>query len=195
MPASKSVDFDSPQYSIFKDCLTTRVLSLPGYHDSSNSDTNDDQGSDLDDFTSYLASELWPFLPPKVRDITHTSSNIPTREDVPDLVEELDIPASFSDTLTSYGLVSGSSSSSSTSPTDARTFLLPILTSYLADATAEPQRPNWSATRSKVDGCELCGRDVPLTYHHLVPKSVHDKAVKRGWHEERMLNKVAWLCR
>jgi 5-methylcytosine-specific restriction endonuclease McrA len=51
----------------------------------------------------------------------------------------------------------------------------------------------WSATRAAA--CELCARDwVPLTYHHLVPRSTHERALKRGWHAEWELNKVAWLC-
>ena len=33
-----------------------------------------------------------------------------------------------------------------------------------------------------------------LTYHHLIPREMHDTAVKRGWHPEWMLNRVAWLC-
>lgn len=33
------------------------------------------------------------------------------------------------------------------------------------------------------------------TYHHLIPRQMHAKAVKRGWHKEWELNKVAWLCR
>ncbi|KZF24725.1 hypothetical protein L228DRAFT_245712 [Xylona heveae TC161] len=37
--------------------------------------------------------------------------------------------------------------------------------------------------RQKPTHCELCDRDwVPLTEHHLVPRSVQQKALKRGWH-------------
>jgi hypothetical protein len=36
---------------------------------------------------------------------------------------------------------------------------------------------------------------VPLTYHHLIPKSVHEKVRKRGWHADEVLGSVAWLCR
>ena len=36
---------------------------------------------------------------------------------------------------------------------------------------------------------------MPLTYHHLIPKSVHERVKKRGWHDEEKLNSVAWLCR
>lgn len=34
-----------------------------------------------------------------------------------------------------------------------------------------------------------------MTYHHLIPRQMHDKALKRGWHKEWELGKVAWLCR
>lgn len=66
-----------------------------------------------------------------------------------------------------------------------------LLPSYLTVVAAPP--PTWVSTRTQA--CELCERDwVPLTYHHLIPRSTHEKALKRGWHEEWELNKVAWLC-
>ena len=34
-----------------------------------------------------------------------------------------------------------------------------------------------------------------MTYHHLIPRQMHAKAVKRGWAKEWELQKVAWLCR
>ncbi len=51
----------------------------------------------------------------------------------------------------------------------------------------------WFKTRTTE--CEICEREVPLTYHHLIPREVHDKARKKKWHPEAMLNSVAWLCR
>ena len=51
----------------------------------------------------------------------------------------------------------------------------------------------WSKTRTTE--CEICEREVPLTYHHLIPREVHDKVRKKKWHPEAMLNSVAWLCR
>ena len=189
LPRTMDTEFDSVQYSTFKDCLATRVLSMPEYHGTSTPDVDtDDEGSSLDEFTSYLASSVWPSIPQHIRELTHVSGSIPTREELEELIEAIDAPSEFVDTLVSYGLVTDESDISSS-------FLLPVLTSYTSIAAAPPQTTNWSATRSLVDGCELCGRDVPLTYHHLIPRSVHDKAVKRGWHEERMLGSVAWLCR
>ena len=67
-----------------------------------------------------------------------------------------------------------------------------VITDYI-DITTKPP-PVWSNTRATA--CEICSRDwVPLTYHHLIPKEMHAKAIKRGWHEEWRLNSVAWLCR
>jgi len=66
-----------------------------------------------------------------------------------------------------------------------------VLEEYVSAATAPP--PVWSHTKAKE--CEICEREVPLTYHHLIPREVHKKALKRGWHPEWMLNSVAWLCR
>ena len=58
--------------------------------------------------------------------------------------------------------------------------------------TAGP--PVWATTRT--DACEICERDwIPLSYHHLIPRAVHAKVVKRGWHAEWVLGSVAWLCR
>lgn len=51
-------------------------------------------------------------------------------------------------------------------------------------------------TRDLATGCEICLRSwIPLTYHHLIPKDVHAKALKRGWHHEDQLQNVAWICR
>jgi ribosomal silencing factor RsfS len=51
-------------------------------------------------------------------------------------------------------------------------------------------------TRDTVSACEICSRDwIDLTFHHLIPRFVHVKAVKRGWHTEDQLQSGAWLCR
>jgi 5-methylcytosine-specific restriction endonuclease McrA len=43
--------------------------------------------------------------------------------------------------------------------------------------------------------CQLCGRDVPLTRHHLIPRACH----RRGWFQRRysreQLNRCIPLCR
>jgi hypothetical protein len=76
--------------------------------------------------------------------------------------------------------------------TDQRNLLLPVFHTYITSVTSPP--PIWVTTRTTA--CELCERDwVPLTYHHLIPKSTHERVLKRGWHTEEKLNSVAWICR
>lgn len=94
------------------------------------------------------------------------------------------VPPTVVDSLEAYGLLPSSS--------DIPNLLMPVFQDYINTTTAPP--PVWSATRA--DACELCERSwIPLTYHHLIPKQIHAKALKRGWHEEWRLNSVAWLCR
>lgn len=94
------------------------------------------------------------------------------------------IPPPVTDTLVAYRLISPPR-------TDLVTFITPVLSSYVAAVTKPP--PAWHTTRPSA--CEICERDwIPLSYHHLIPKAVHAKVLKRGWHDEHMLNKVGWLC-
>jgi hypothetical protein len=75
---------------------------------------------------------------------------------------------------------------------DLPDFLGPILAEYTTSVTTGP--PVWASTRA--EACEICERDwIPLSYHHLIPRGVHAKVLKRGWHDEWTLNSVAWLCR
>lgn len=98
------------------------------------------------------------------------------------------LPPTLSDSLCSYGLMD--------EPSDLDRFLEPVLNSYIVAATAPPPEFTPSLTASRPPGCEICGREhLPLTYHHLIPRQVHGKAVKRGWHKEWELNKVCWTCR
>ncbi|RPD53789.1 hypothetical protein L226DRAFT_517642 [Lentinus tigrinus ALCF2SS1-7] len=172
----------SVQYSTFKDCLARRILAEPGITEAS---TDQDDADVLDDFTSYLSEEIWPTLPPALRSATHeTRDQVP---DIDDLPLETTTPPSFVDTLSSYGLVPSDSDGHEV----AVAFLRKVLRDYLEEACAPP--PVWSKTRTTE--CEICEREVPLTYHHLIPREVHDKVVKKKWHPEAMLNSVAWLCR
>jgi len=94
------------------------------------------------------------------------------------------ISPSVNDSLEAYSFLP--------STTDLAHLLLPVIQDYISSITAPP--PIWSQTRASA--CEICERSwIPLSYHHLIPKQMHAKAVKRGWHEEWMLNSVAWLCR
>jgi len=94
------------------------------------------------------------------------------------------IPPSVTDSVEAYELLPAS--------TNLSNLISSVISDYIAAVTAPP--PIWSNTRTSV--CEICDRDwIPLTYHHLIPKQVHEKALKRHWHEEWKLNSVAWLCR
>ncbi len=164
----------SSQFSLFKDCLAKRLVAKSGVNGT------DEGPSDLDDFVSYLCTEVWPGFPQKVREATHENRN-----DVPTVgTMSLDnTPTSFVDTLTSCGLSEDADS--------AVVFLRKVLEDYVSEACAAP--PMWSKTRTTE--CEICEREVPLTYHHLIPRETHAKVLKKKWHPESMLNSVAWLCR
>jgi hypothetical protein len=94
------------------------------------------------------------------------------------------VPPSVSESIAAYELLPPDTSFPS--------LFTSAMAEYITTATAPP--PVWSSTRTSE--CEICGRDwVPLSYHHLIPKSMHEKVRKRNWHDEWMLNSVAWLCR
>ncbi|KAM5535331.1 hypothetical protein V8D89_011016 [Ganoderma adspersum] len=177
--APSSPDYDSPQLSTFKDCLARRILAYPGILDRTEAES--EVGSDpLDDFTAYLAEEIWPYLPSALQEATY--ENRDTVPDVDALALE-NLPTAFPDTLVSCGFIQDAD--------DATAFLRKVLKTYVIEACAPP--PMWSKTRTTE--CEICEREVPLTYHHLIPREVHDKVRKKKWHPEAMLNSVAWLCR
>ncbi|KAI0157108.1 hypothetical protein GGR52DRAFT_189980 [Hypoxylon sp. FL1284] len=155
-----------------------------------------DTGSadELADFADYVAAAVFTALPTDLRTLDHHADAdlraryaVPvTRADVGQLAPALD-PA-VADTLRAYGVVSPTIDESAE---DA--FLARVLTSYIETATRHPPAPR--ATKSDAAGCELCGRWwVPLSYHHLVPRLVHGKAARRGWHRREDLQRVAWLC-
>ncbi|KAF7291142.1 hypothetical protein MIND_01257400 [Mycena indigotica] len=158
------------QFLILKDCIARRLLLVPELHDP-------DSGSDLDEFTSYLAEDLWGTMP-----VSLQTASYETKE-VLDGSKLSSLPPSFEETLVTYGIVAAEA--------DSYPFLEKVLADYLSTACAPP--PIWSSTRT--DECEICERRVPLTYHHLIPRSVHQKALRRKWHPPSRLNAVAWLCR
>ncbi|MEM1403500.1 MAG: HNH endonuclease [Pseudomonadota bacterium] len=43
--------------------------------------------------------------------------------------------------------------------------------------------------------CETCGRDVPLTFHHLIPRKMHRRAHFRRNFSKEDLNEGVYLCR
>ena len=94
------------------------------------------------------------------------------------------MPTSVVDSVEAYGFLPRS--------TDLSKLVSSVVKEYIAIVTAAP--PIWSHTRASA--CEICDRGwIPLTYHHLIPKQIHEKALKRHWHDEWKLDSVAWLCR
>ena len=170
-------------YSLFRDCIAGRVLlSL------SQPESGTVEEEDFTEFSEYLTTEVWSSLPEYIRSLSHDSTKPPGfNESDADSIQLNNIPPSFTDTLVSYSLVP----SEEDDPDAPYAFLRKVLDAYIPLAAAPP--PVWSSTRTSE--CEICDREVPLTYHHLIPRSVHAKVLKRGWHKEDVLNSVAWLCR
>lgn len=45
-------------------------------------------------------------------------------------------------------------------------------------------------------GCELCGRDKPLTFHHLIPRAMHNKPrFRKRYARKEMQTRGLSLCR
>jgi hypothetical protein len=134
-------------------------------------------------FAKYIAGEAFNSLPIEVQSLSYSamqgenSKALQKRYAEPVPETTLDglisaVPLSVSDTLSTYALIPES--------LEIDWFLTPVLTDYLASVTSPP--PPWNSTRTSE--CEICGRDwIPLTYHHLIPKEVHAKVLKRKWHE------------
>lgn len=149
--------------------------------------------AELVEFVDYIAEEAWHTLPAELKELTCDAlqdkrladiCTLPISSELVDTIANL-LPHSIEDTLRTYRLISPPTS-------DLPSFLTPILTSYISATTSPPPHP--SSTRASA--CEICDRDwIGLTYHHLIPRAVHAKVLKRGWHPESKLNDVAWLCR
>ncbi|KAF9873557.1 hypothetical protein CkaCkLH20_09016 [Colletotrichum karsti] len=212
----RNSDEETTQFETFRDCLSAAVVervtkptSKPKKRTKKTKATTPKtkpqneppedtpvDAEDMMDFTSYLASETFDSFPDDLKTLSHATYTadpalqsrlaLPlTGADVADLLPTLS-PA-VADSLVAYSIVDPERQG-------AHEFLAPVLTELVAALTAPPPPPR--STRESVEGCELCGRDwIGLTYHHLIPRMVHDKVVKRGWHREDELNSVAWLCR
>ncbi|KAI0402287.1 hypothetical protein F4802DRAFT_617956 [Xylaria palmicola] len=152
---------------------------------------------DLADFTEYIATETFVCLPSELKSIDHhdyiASPALQSRYPLPLTGADMSVHLAtlspeITDSLAAYGITPPSSD---TPRGAAETFLAPVLTSYLQALATPPPPP--SSTRA--EACELCGRGwINLSYHHLIPRFVHAKAVRRGWHRACDLQSVAWLC-
>lgn len=216
-------DDQQTNYAIFRDCLSavliekisqprskatsrkTRLkLNKKSTHLSSHSQLDEAKDEDdsslnnaegLAEFIDYIATEIFWCLPNelKILDYHVYSGNAQLQErytlpltgdNVADMLPTLD--PSIADSLITYGITQESMQG-------INEFMAPVLTSLLTSIATPPPTP--SSTKAQADECEICGRDwVPLTYHHLIPRFVHDKAVRRGWHRAEDLQNVAWLC-
>ena len=48
---------------------------------------------------------------------------------------------------------------------------------------------------AKTDFCELCEREVELTFHHLIPKKMHNKRpIKRRYEPDFLHEYGIWVC-
>lgn len=145
----------------------------------------------------FLAAEIFVSLPAELRTLSY-----PVIQDDAAIKQKYDLPIdsallesvvhglqpATADSLTTYSLISQEA--------DLDRFLEPVLENYIATVTAPPPEYTPAILAARPLGCEICGREhLPLTYHHLIPRQKHAMAIKRGWHKEWELNKVAWLCR
>ncbi|KAI9743226.1 MAG: hypothetical protein M1818_003072 [Claussenomyces sp. TS43310] len=145
----------------------------------------------------YLATDIFAILPAELRLLT-----LATYASAPSLQERYAVPLTAlnagpilqnlspatADSLEAYGLTTASASVDS--------LLAPALNAYLTAVTAAPSQTRHRAAAAAACCCDICERDwVPLTQHHLIPKFVHAKVLKRGWHAADQLGNVACLCR
>lgn len=150
---------------------------------------------DLADFIDYIAAETFACLPAELKTLDYFTyaedQDIQTRYAVPltgDNVASImpSLDPSVAESLLTYGITDESKQG-------IEEFLAPVLTAFMASISTPPPAP--TSTKQSVKECEICGRDwVRLTYHHLIPRFVHAKVVKRGWHRKEDLQNVAWLC-
>ncbi|KAF5018812.1 hypothetical protein F66182_9205 [Fusarium sp. NRRL 66182] len=211
-----TIDNNPENYALFRDCLSTTLLQpAPSTPDpprrrrrqknaatpavaSTPAPTPEQDAEELSDFVDYLATEIFENLPEELQTLDYR-----TWRDDESLQEQYSLPLtkeslsvlnllpSVVETLTTYNLISADLYATSHLPSSPEAFILPVLTSYITPLIEPP--PATRATRT--GACELCARSwVPLSYHHLIPRFVHEKAVKRGWHHKEDLQNVAWLC-
>ncbi|KAM3421889.1 hypothetical protein BST61_g2266 [Cercospora zeina] len=210
---SMILDEQRGNFENFKDCLSTSVIQKLAPNSGKPTKkikgrkneikpvarvaaSNGDAESDASELAEFI-EEIFLSLPSVLRTLSYTvvqddaalaeqfATPLESRL-LDDLVKPL--PLTVADSLVTYSLMMD--------PTDLDRFLEGPLNNYISSAVAAPPEYTPSLAASRPDGCELCQREhLPLTYHHLIPRAVHAKAVKRGWHKEWELNKVAWLCR
>ncbi|PBP20862.1 hypothetical protein BUE80_DR008447 [Diplocarpon rosae] len=202
---------EDSNFQLFRDCLSNPLIAI-----STNAPTRKarkarggrkntikpviqaeepNDAEELGDFIDYLATEIFTNLPATLRTLTYTAwLNTPSLQalytdplSTSTKTTILDaLPPTITDTLTTYSFLPSQRTTSE--------FLTPVLDTYISALLTAPPAP--SITRTQATACEICERSwIPLTYHHLIPRAVHAKVLKRGLHTEDQLENVAWLCR
>ncbi|CZT08379.1 hypothetical protein WAI453_007274 [Rhynchosporium graminicola] len=204
-------DIEESNFQLFRDCLATPLIEKStntptkpprkargGRKNAIKPVTQAEEPNDaeeLGEFIDYLATEIFTSLPPSLRTLTHSTwLNTPSLQTL--YTSPLSpaqnttilsaLPPAITDTLTTYSLLPALKT-----PIE---YLTPVLNTYIGTLLTPPPPPR--TTGRQATECEICEREwIPLTYHHLIPRSAHAKVLKRGWHSEDMLENVAWLCR
>jgi hypothetical protein len=188
-------------FDILKDCVAYHVIQAsykPKKSKESSTGTEEELATELDEFIQYLTQETFDALPENVKSmesfVPRSGQELAADLDLAEDLGTVSAPPSFRETVITYSLT--------TDDNGAEDMFSSILSNFNdelgsiaedAKRASLPPAQGWKSTRT--DTCEICGREVPLTYHHLIPRSVHDKVLKRKWHPQEMLNVVAWLCR
>lgn len=170
---------DSANFSALRECLTAPIIrkatldaqksqkARKGVFDKAARHSTDTDASELSDFIDYLATELWPLLPARLQSADYNAF----LEDAS--IKDLDsfslksVPLSFSESLIGYGLVMDDD--------DVEKLIVVVMEDYVDAVCAPP--PVWVETRT--EECEICERNVPLSYHHLIPVGFPREEVSR----------------
>ena len=101
-------------------------------------------------------------------------------------------PLSVVDSLIAYGVLPSQSEGAS------EDFLSELYRALLETVKSQAVDTPSGLKPRQVDACQLCARSyIPLTAHHLIPRQVHVKAIKRGWVTDlaEFQTRIAWVCR
>lgn len=205
-------DTENENFAVFRDCLSTTLLqknniktepnrrrrSKAAANQAASEPSQQKDAEELADFIEYLATEIFESLPEALQEIEYRSwrdsQQLQDQFSLPltlGSLERLNLPLSISESLRTYRLISPDPTISSPLPVTVEAFILPALTAYISMLTTPPP----ASRETRAEECEICERSwIPLSYHHLIPRFVHDKVVKRGWHKKEDLQNVAWLC-
>ncbi|OTA82166.1 hypothetical protein M434DRAFT_379625 [Hypoxylon sp. CO27-5] len=160
-------------YEIFRDCLSTALIEKIS------------QPRSKKPKRKHRSKKYSSSAPPPTSPISTSTQNGDTEKEADPSVEADDL-ADFADYIAAETFHS--------LPDELKTLDYYTYTKS-PDLQTRTAPPAPRSTMREADGCEVCGRDwVPLSYHHLIPRFVHSKAVKRGWHRAEDLQNVAWLC-